>query len=108
MSTFALALIRPSAFKVPANVDTPDTFRLSNSVCPSTSRVLLMSTALSNVDIPVTLTLLNVDIPVTFKNPLIKAFPITSRTVLFSVKELIPIFWCVTLPLLNLVIIDIN
>ena len=40
---------------IPAKVDTPDTFKSSNVVCPSTSISLLTSTRAVKVDTPATL-----------------------------------------------------
>ena len=59
------------------NVDIPATFKLSNSVCPSTSKSPLASI------VPV-----NVETPVTFKSPLISPFPFTSNSVTVAIPVL--------------------
>ena len=60
--------------KLDAKVDTPETFKLSSSVCPSTSKLPFASILPLNVEIPETLRLsietppLKVDTPKTSSN----------------------------------------
>ena len=55
---------------IPVKVDKPDTFKLSNSVSPSTSRFPLASIAPANVLTPATLRSSNSAWPSTSKDPL--------------------------------------
>ena len=111
----------PLASILPAKVDTPDIFTSSSSVCPSTSRSPLASILLANVTTPDTdkisvTTDPAVIIPVIFWLPTISKsdlafvvpmpiFPVTSRTVLSSVKDFTPNFNFGCLPLTNFAIL---